>query len=311
MRTKFAEPFLNTSDLNWHSLRTLVDTAWGVFLRQQERHMQRVAPDSTVIALLPAFRDVILLGCQTALNVEELHRHMVARIDSINRWNVNMEQSVMVQILQYEHGIAVREFYQMEGQDLPRPSANGLERRNLATVKVLCSRCNGSYSSVATAMRHFNRNGLRCIDRFIIRPTMLTLVYSPASVALVWVSGLDPASTSCHTMDLIWAAYQCLSCCDGFKGNWRECVQHSRRAGHQLLNDGQVLDYRRLFARLDSKDHDLRHPENDKPAWTCAHCARFVCQPATRDQIEDHVVRAHDADAANISVPVDFFYIGL
>ncbi|KAL0573651.1 hypothetical protein V5O48_008307 [Marasmius crinis-equi] len=311
MRNKFTDLFLNDQQYKWRALRTLVNTAWNIFLRSQSKHMQRVAPDSTVIALLPCFRDVIVLGDECALDIEELCTFMAEKMLSINRWNTNIEQSVMIQMVDRGCDPALVEFYRLEDEKPPSPSTDGLTQRNNALTEVCCDECDESFSSVATAMRHFNRNGKRCIQRFVPRPTMLTLVSSPASLGLVCASGMDPSLTSCHDMDLLWSGYLCLSCDGGFKGNWRECVKHFRSANHHDLNDGDVVDYYSLFTRLDSTIYDLSLVEHDKPLWNCGHCSHFVEKPATRDQIVDHVTRAHELHAFELCVPDDFFYVGL
>ncbi|KAL0576735.1 hypothetical protein V5O48_005258 [Marasmius crinis-equi] len=310
LRDRFADMFLYSQQSEWCSLRELVDTAWGLFLRRQGRHIQRMAPDSTVIALLPCFRDVLILGDQRTLDVQELLRFMSEKVIAINRWNTTFEKSVMDQIVQREHDPALVEFLELEGQPLPLPSDDGLERRDDAVVEVLCGQCGESFSSVATAMYHLNRYGTYCIQRFLVHPTLLTLVSSPASIGLICATDKEPTATSCHEMDSIWAGYRCSSCSNGFKGNWRECVKHYRRAGHHIRAEGQLPDYRGMFVRLEASTYDLCQPYNDKPAWTCGHCSRFVCRLATRTQIVDHVARVHNTEPGEQRVPDDFYYVG-
>ncbi|KAL0578033.1 hypothetical protein V5O48_003938 [Marasmius crinis-equi] len=222
IRAKFTELFLNDQDPKWHHLRTLVDIAWTTFLRQQSKHMQRIAPHSSVIALLPCFRDVIVLGDRTVLDVEELCTFMGQKLLSINRWNVNMEQAVMVQLVERGRDPALVEFYRLEGETIPPPTTDGSRLRDSAMTE----------------------------------------------------------------------------------------VKHFRSANHHHRNDGEVFDYYGLFTRLDSMVYDLNLPEYDKPLWSCGHCSRFVENPATRDQIIDHVARAHEVHAYEHSIPVDYFYVG-
>ncbi|KAL0578035.1 hypothetical protein V5O48_003940 [Marasmius crinis-equi] len=310
LRAKFTPPFLTSAERHWARVRSVLALAWDAYLRQQTKRIRFTAPDSTVIGLFPFVRDILILSHPSALDVDFLLKLIVDNADAIFRWISFLDRRLMMQSVERAYDPALVSFCHQRHLTLPSPSVpdDGLGGRELAITEVHCEACDEVFSSVGAGLRHVNRSSNLCISHWTGTPSMLSLMSSPAGIALVNTTGLDCVRTTCHEMDRLWHAYTCILCLGDFKGTWRECVKHFHKAGHK--KEDNKYDFCLLFARLDPGLHNLLVPANDKPAWHCNYCSRYSGSPATRSQIIDHVVRAHEVDRGNFRVPDDFFYVG-
>ncbi|KAL0576730.1 hypothetical protein V5O48_005253 [Marasmius crinis-equi] len=310
LRAKFTPLFMNAATPRWADLRLTMDIAWDGYLRRQPKRIRFTAPDSRAIALFPFVRDVLILGSSSALDADNLQKLISDCSDNIFRWIAFMDKRLLAQSMERGHDPAVAEFCLQQHLTLSPPSMSidGLGERELATTEIYCEGCDDVFSSVAAAMRHINRLSTLCFTSWTPSPSMLSLVSSPAALALVSCSGLDYDQATCHEMDRLWHSYSCIVCQGGFKGTWRECVKHFHNAGHK--NGDNSYDFAFLFARLDPSVRNPLHPAIDKPQWHCGYCSRYLLLPATRSQILSHVVRAHHVNRNAFTVPGDFFYVG-
>ncbi|KAL0573081.1 hypothetical protein V5O48_008875 [Marasmius crinis-equi] len=310
LRAKFTPLFFTSTTDHWPNLRKTLALAWDAYLRRQTKRIRFTAPDSTVIALFPFMMDVLMLGHPKALDVESLHKLISDHADMIFRWISFSDKRLMTQSIARGYDPALVAFCYQRHLILPPPSlpTQGLGDREMAITEIHCAECNKVFSSVGASIRHVNRSSEVCFSSWTSSPSMLSLVSSPAAIALVSLSGLDCARTSCHEMDRLWGAYTCILCLGEFKGTWRECVKHFHDAGHK--RDDHRYDFCMLFARLEPRVYDPLSPANDRPAWHCNYCSRYSVFPATRTQILAHVVQAHRVDKNDFNVPDDFFYVG-